>query len=186
MASSSTKFRKTNLPMSNPRTVTCNVINNLDYNLSYAEQAPGGTEKNSRYNGDWHQDPLSSIDNTGESIQVFSIKRQGDTQGSTGYVIYNLATPTGGGSPPQLVLMFSNPSNRKGTGHNENCWFYAIIQGNTNPDPSSPTFETGVPVGQNLQVKATVSGFTIDPIDPDNSTSDDMEVTVTIDYINSY
>lgn len=174
--------------MANDRIVTCYVVNNLNDDLGRFDKAPGGGESNSRYNGKWIDEPAANLP-YGETTKAFSINRTGATQGATGYVIYNLWFNTTTNNNTQLVLMFSNPSARHGQGSNQNCWFYAIIQGDT-----TSNYDTVVSVGKNLQVKATVTGineetgdsWAIDGLDPDNSQCDDIQVTVTLDYITTF
>jgi len=174
--------------MANDRIVTCYVTNNLSNNLGKFDIAPGGGEHSGRYNGKWITAPAANLP-SGVTTEAFSINRTGPSQGSTGYVIYNLWYNSSTNNNTQLVLMFSNPSSRHGQGSNQNCWFYAIIQGDT-----TTNYNTSVPVGKDLQVKATVTGIneeTNEPWDingtnPHISQCDNIQVTVTLDYITNF
>ena len=156
------------------REVSCTVVNNTGYALTYLADCYENGEPGSSH-GVWVNKvpPVSKIDSGGTPTLAFAVKKDDGFDGSTGWVTYNLNNGQG-----QIVFMFNNPYSYDGAGSNGNCWFYAVIQGCT---AGATDASVGLPVGENLNVYATVSGFDFNVTDPYNE--DTMTVTVTINSI---
>jgi hypothetical protein len=152
--------------MSKNREVYCTVINKSGYDLTFIDCSSSGAFSNDH--GDFKDYPVSTIKNNTTAQPAFCIEKSDGVDGSTGWVSYNLNNGQG-----SIIFMFNNPYSYDGDGSSGNCWFYAVIQGS---DPSSP-YGAGS-VGVPLNVYTTISGYTINPTDPDNQ--DNMDVTVTV------
>jgi hypothetical protein len=147
------------------RVVTCTVINNTSYDLTYLTDSSQKGESGSN-NGQFSYGPAQTL-NAGESNEAFSVQRSSNVSlvGSTGWVSYNLNNSQG-----QIYLMYNNPYSYDGNGDSGNCWFYASIQS-----------LDGEVLGVSPTVYAEVSGFDFNVSNPTNE--DTMTITVTLNHI---
>ncbi|MGL4598909.1 MAG: hypothetical protein ACRCYO_15435 [Bacteroidia bacterium] len=148
--------------MSKNRIVTCTVINNSGYDLTYNTDVYQKGQSGSSH-GSFTTNPVKTLGNN-QSTLAFAVKRANSVSayGSTGWVSYNLGNNQG-----IIYFMFNNPNSYDGSGNNSNCWFYPVIQGLNSQSVDIP-----------LSVYATMSGFTFNATNPTDS--DTMNITVTI------
>jgi hypothetical protein len=171
----STKKYVVSILYSVTRKVICKVNNKSGNDLTLLGYAPGqdssggafSNEHGTFLNTDTSQakGPASTLHDGLETLAFEIEKTSGGTEGTTGWVRYDLKNNQG-----QLVLMFNNPYDRAGKSSNSNCWFYAVIQGIDNEQLSMPQ-----------RVYASVSGFDFNLTDP--AAEDEINVTVLVTSI---
>jgi hypothetical protein len=150
--------------MSKNRSVTCTVVNNSGFDLTYNTDAQTAGNRNES-NGTYSTSPVTTLLN-GQTTTAFAIQKTGGSMvGCTGWVSYFYGGPQGG----QVIFMFNNPYNSSGSGYNSNCWFYVVFQGND-----------GAAIGKPLSLAAT-NNFDLNFLNPVED--DDMSITVNLNSI---
>lgn len=98
--------------------------------------------------------------NAGGQLIAKLHKSTGSTDGVTGNITYNLPNNSG-----DIVFMFNNPYDHKGSGFNGNCWLYPAI--------------INIPAGSTTSYNAWADGVALYPDQP--QMDDTMNITV---YLN--